>query len=832
MKDVVIAFRALAKTPLLTGVAILSLALGIGANASIYSVFEQMLLRGLPVEEPDRLVNFEVPGPHPGSDSCGQAGGCGEVLSYPMLRDLEGYASNTLAGIAGHVAFGARLGLGDHASAGTGLQVTGQYFPLLGVRPVLGRLLTPEDDVDVGAHRVAVLSHEYWLNDLGGDPAVLNETLTVNGESMTVVGVAAAGFKGTTLGVDVDVFVPMTMRQALLPWFEGWENRRWYWAYAFARLAPGVSIDEARAEMNTVYNGIINEVDVPLQSGLSEDEMARFAAKELVIVPGARGQSTMHEEVSTPLRILFVITIMVLLIACANVANLLLVRGAARGQEIAVRSALGAGRGRLIRQFLTESILLALAGGVASLVVARMTLSLMPSVLPPATANALTMGLRAEVVLFVAVVAVGTGFLFGLYPALFATRSDLATTLRQGGRSGGDGAAGFRSVLVTAQIALSMTLLVGAGLFIRSLMNVANVDLGLNPDNVVSFELNPGQDGYGYEEAKDLFIRLEDRLAAIPGVTGVTASLVPVLAGSSWGNNVSVEGFEWSPGVDANSRYTAVGPGYFGTMQVPLVTGREFTEADRDGAPEVAIINEAFARKFGLDPRDAVGKFMARGSGRDDLDVEIVGVIQDAKYSDVKDPPPAMFALPYRQLDDVDGLHLYLRTAADPDEALRAIPGIVAELDGDLLPEDLVSLDQTVRDNIVLDRLISSLSAAFAALATLLAAIGLYGVLTYTVAQRTREIGVRMALGAGGWNVRSMVLREVTRMVLVGGIVGLAAALFLGRWTQSLLFGLEGVDPVVMTLVVVLMGGVALLAGYLPARRASSVDPMTALRYD
>jgi predicted permease len=832
MKDVVVALRTLAKTPLLTGVAIMSLALGIGANASIYSVFEQMLLRALPVEEPDRLVNFEVPGPHPGSDSCGRAGGCDEVLSYPMLRDLEQHESATLAGIAGHVAFGARLGFGDHAKGGTGLQVTGQYFSVLGLRPALGRLLSPDDDVSVGEHRVAVLSHEYWTNDLGADPAVLNRTLDINGEPMTIVGVAPAGFKGTTLGVDVDVFVPMTMRAVMLPWFDGFDNRRWYWAYAFARLAPGASIDEARAEMNTVYNGIINEVDVPLQSGLSEDGMARFAAKELVMVPGARGQSTLHEEVSTPLRMLLVITIMVLLIACANVANLLMARGAARGQEIAVRSALGAGRRRLMRQLLTESLLLAVAGGVASLLVARLTLGLMPSILPPETSNALTMQLRGEVVLFVAVVAVGTGFLFGLYPALFATRSDLATTLRAGGRSGGDGAARFRSVLVTAQIALSMTLLVGAGLFIRSLMNVANVDLGLNPDNVVSFGLNPGQDGYGYDEAKDLFIRLEERLAAIPGVTGVTASLVPVLAGNSWGNDVSVEGFEWSPGVNANSRYTAVGPGYFGTMQVPLVSGREFTESDGPSAPGVAIINESFARKFGLDPHDAVGRFMARGAGQDELDIEIVGVVQDAKYSDVKDPPPALFALPYRQLDDVDGLHLYLRTARDSNELLAAIPGVVAELDGNLLPEDPVSLDRTVRDNIVLDRLISTLSAAFAALATLLAAIGLYGVLSYTVAQRTREIGVRMALGAAGGNVKALVLRQVSRMVLVGGTAGLVAALLLGRWTQSLLFGLEGADPLVLTVVVVLMGGVALLAAYLPARRASNVDPMIALRYD
>jgi len=833
MKDLRFAFRTLTKTPLLTSVAILSLALGIGANASIYSVFEQMLLRPLPVQEPDRLVNFEVPGPHPGSDSCGQAGGCDEVLSYPMVRDLQGYESRTLAGIASHVAFGASLGRDGRTTSGTGLQVTGSYFPLLGIRPEFGRILTPEDDRNIGEHRVAVLSHRYWENDLGGDPGILNQTLHINGEPMTVVGVAAEGFRGTTLGSDIDVFVPMTMRGVMHPWFDGWEDRRWYWAYAFARLAPGATIEEARAEMNSVYNGIINEVDVPLQTGMSEDEMARFRAKQLVIVEGARGQSQLHEEVSTPLRMLFVITVMVLLIACANVANLLLARGAARSQEMAIRGAIGAGRGQLLRQLMTESVLLAVAGGVASLLVAWWTLSLLPAVLPPSTTEALTMTLRPEIIVFTTLVAVGAGLLFGLYPAVFATRTDLASSLRAGTKSSGDGAAArFRATLVTGQIALSMVLLVAAGLFIRSLSNVSSVDLGLNSEGVVGFNVSPGSTRLPAEEVINLALRIEERVAAIPGVTAVTASLVPVLAGSSWGNSVSVEGFDWAPGVDVNSRYSAVGPGYYSAMQVPLLSGREFTDSDVVGAPQVAIINEAFARKFGLDPREAVGKFMARGSGEDELDIEIVGIVQDAKYSAVKDPPPPLFTVPYRQLDDLGNVYIYARTATDPSDLLAAVPDVVAEVDGDVLVTRLASLDQTIKENIVLDRLISTLSAAFAALATLLAAVGLYGVLTYSVTQRTREIGIRMALGAGGTRVQGMVLRQVSRMVLIGGLTGLASAFYLGRFAESLLFGLDGSDPMVLGLVAVVMGAVAMLAAYLPARRASTVDPITALRYD
>jgi len=815
-------------------VAVLSLALGIGANAAIYSVFDQMLLQALPVEDPDLLVNLEVPGPHPGSDSCGEAGGCDEVLSYPMLRDLVSYPSSTLSGVAGHVTFGANLAQDGRTINGTGLQVTGSYFPVLGMHPALGRLLSPSDDKNVGEHYVTVLSHGYWQNELGSDPEALNSTLMINGERMTIVGVAPEGFSGTTLGVDVDVFVPMTMRSVMNPWFDGFENRRSYWAYAFARLAPGATLERARAEMNGVYNGIINNVEVSLQSGLSEATMEEFRAKELVITAGAQGQSGLQEEIRTPLRILFVIAGIVLLIACANIANLLLARGAARGQEMAIRGAIGASRRQLLQQLMTESVLLATAGGLASLVVARMTLGLLPSILPPQTIAGLSLQVRPDVVLFTAVVSLGTGILFGLYPAVHATRADLITMLKSnsGQPSGARNAARFRTSLVTAQIALSMTLLVGAGLFIRSLVNVTRVDLGLNTESVVGFSISPQLNGYESDEVMDLIQRTERRLAAIPGVTAVAASMVPALSGQSWGNDVSVEGFEWTPGVDANSRFNEMGPGYFSAMQMPLVAGREFTETDVVGSQKVAIVNETFARKFGLDPHDAVGKRIARGSGKDELDTEIVGVIQDAKYAHVKADIPPLFVLPYRQDKGITHMNFYVRAGVEESQILRAIPALIEELDPNLPVEDLQMLEQTVQETIVLDRLITTLSAIFAGLATLLATVGLYGVLTYTVGQRTREIGVRVALGAGGKRIQGMVLRQVTRMVLLGGGLGIVAALLLGRWAESLLFGVEGSDPLVVALVGVTLGGVALAAGYLPARRAAKVDPMVALRYE
>ena len=834
MRELKLAARSLVKTPFVTTIAIVSLALGIGANAAIYSLVNVALLRSLPVQEPDRLVNVEVPGPNPGSQSCGQAGGCDMVLSYPMLRDLEAFESASISGLAGHVNFGANLSFDGRTTSGSGAQVTGGYFDVLGVTPALGRLLGPSDDAVIGGHYVAVLGWDYWQNELGGDPSVLNRSLVVNGESMTVVGVAHEDFDGTVLGARPDIYVPMTMRGVMNPWFDGWENRRWYWAYAFARLAPGASIEQATEEINGLYSGIIQEVEAPLQSNMTEETMERFRNKQVVLSEGFRGQSNTHGEVETPFRLLMGITGLVLLLACANIANLLLARGASRATEMAVRGAVGANRAQLVRQLMLESMLLAFAAGVAGVLVGHLTIGLLGALLPPQLVGTLDVGIDGAVLAFTATVTLATGLLFGMYPALHATRTDLASLIRAGSGKGSDAraAARFRNVLVTAQIALSMALLVSAGLFVRSLSNVTRVDLGLDSEAVVQFGISPGLNGYSYEESLGLFVEAEDRLAALPGVTGVTASMVPVLSGNSWGNDASVEGFEWEPGVDANSRYTEVGPGFYSTMGVPLLSGREFTASDVVGAAPVAIINEAFARHFGLDPRTAVGKRMARGSGSDDLDIEIVGVVADAKYSDVKDEVPPVFALPYRQNDGLTDMNFYVRVSGDPATVLPAIRREIAGLDGNLPVEDMRMLDDQIAENIMLDRLIGSLAGAFAVLATLLAAVGLYGVLSFTVAQRTREIGIRMALGAGGYSVRTLVMRQVLVMTGVGVVVGLGVAVFLAGVAESLLYGMDGTDGAVFVSTIVLLGLVATAAGYFPARRASKVDPILALRHE
>ena len=422
---------------------------------------------------------------------------------------------------------------------------------------------------------------------------MVGQTILVNGQSLTIVGVAPRGFDGTTLGVRPLVFVPITMRGLLSIGFHGFDNRRSYWAYLFARLKPGVSLDQARAGLNALYHPIINDVEAPLQKGMSDQTMARFKARQIVVTPGRRGQSSMHREAKTPLFMLFGVTGIVLLIACANIANLLLARGAGRAMEMGVRLALGASRRQLLAQLLTESVILASLGGLASLVVAKWTLDAISALLPADAGQTLHFTLQPAVLLFAGALAVGTGLVFGMFPAWHSTRSDLVTTIRSnaGQISGARSAARFRASLVTVQIALSMALLIAAGLFMKSLMNVSRVDLGVHVDNIVTFALSPERSGYDSTGALQLYDRVEDALAAVPGVNGVSSALVPLLAGDNWGTDVNVQGFAAGPDVDNNSRFNEIGPAYFATLGVSPVAGREFTAADHLGAPQVAVVN-------------------------------------------------------------------------------------------------------------------------------------------------------------------------------------------------------------------------------------------------
>jgi predicted permease len=832
MRNLKYALRTLFRSPFVTIVAIVSLALGIGANAAIFSLFYQMLLRPLPVQAPARLVNLAGPGPNPGSQSCNQAGGCDEVFSYPMFRDLE-RVQTVFSGLAAHRLFGANLAYKGQTLNSQGLLVSGSYFPTLGIQPVVGRLLGPDDDQHVGQSPVVVLSHGYWQTRFASNPGVVNETLIVNGQALTIVGVASPNFDGTTLGARPQVFVPITMREVMQPGWKGFDNRTSYSFYLFARLKPGVSMEQARAGINVPYHAILNDVEAQLQQGMSAPTMVRFRAKEVTLAAGAQGQSSVPREAKGPFALLLGVTAFVLLIACANIANLLLARAAKRSGEMAIRLSIGANRWQLVSQLMTESVVLAALGGLAGLAVAYWTLQLIISLLPTEATTKMPMTLSGTAVLFTAGLALGTGLIFGLFPALNATRPDLLSALKgqSGQPSGARGAARFRTSLATVQIALSMMLLVSAGLFTKSLLNVSRVELGAKIDNVITFGISPELNGYTSDRSRALFERLEDELGATPGVSGVTTSMVPLLAGDSWGSDVSVQGYEKGPDTDANARFNEVGPGYFHTLGMPLVAGREFTRADVLDAGKVVIVNEQFAKKFNLG-HDVVGKWMSSDSRAKKLDRQIVGLVRDAKYNAVKNAVPPLFFQPYRQDKEIGSINFYVRTSLDPEQMIPTLIKVVARLDPNLPVESPKTMLRQINDNVFLDRMISVLSAAFAGLATLLAAVGLYGVLAYTVAQRTREIGLRMALGAAPGRVRAMVLRQVGWMTLIGGFFGLMAASYLGRIAESMLFELKGRDPLVLVGSAIALTIVALAAGFIPAHRASKIDPMRALRYE
>jgi predicted permease len=838
MRNFTHALRTLARTPFVTAIAALSLGLGIGSNAAIYSIFHRMLRQDLSVPQPERLVNLGAPGPKNGSQSCGQAGSCEEVFSYPMFRDLQKARPAGIQAIAGHRDLGANVTYENRSTSERGLLVSGTYFPVLGVQPFLGRLLSPSDDETPGAHPVVVVSHQFWETRLAADSSVIGKTLTMNGKTQTIIGVAPPRFKGTTVGTKPAFYVPLAMGATIGNGIEryGMEDRRAYFIYAFGRLAPGATIERVRESINRIYQPIINEIELPLQTSMRDSLIPKFKAKQVTVAEGRRGQSDIGEDAGAPLTMLFAITGLVLLIACANIANILMARAASREMEMAVRLSLGASRRQLLAQLLTESVTLAFIGGIASLLFATWTLRGISALLPAEISDGLGLGLNWAAVGFAAALSLVTGIMFGLFPALHSTRPDLVTAMRNnsGKLAGGKVARRFRTSLATAQVALAMALLMASGLFLKSLWKISQVDLGVRVDNIVSFYVQPEQSGYDSVRTRNLFARVEEELARVPGAVAVTSARVPLIAGSNWNNTVKVEGFTPDPNVQrgSSSSFNAVSAGHFRALGVPLLAGREFTADDDLGRPKVAIVNQAFAKKFKLGA-NPVGKRMATGSADSiPLDIEIVGLVRDMKYSSVRQDVPAVFFRPHRQQGNIGEMNFYVRTDGDPNAIIRAIPPLMRRVDPQLPVEQLRTMPETIRENSFEARMISTLSAAFAFLATLLAAVGLYGVLAYSVAQRTREIGVRMALGAGASQVRGLVLRQVGLMIVIGGAIGLAGALGLGKAAQSMLYQMSGADPVVMAGAAAVLALVALGAGYVPARRATRVDPMQALRYE
>jgi predicted permease len=832
-----LALRQIKLRPGLSVVVILMLALGIGATTAMFSLYHQILVRPLPLPDPGGLVNLAAPGP-------GKVGGHYRDLAigdpesqftYAMFRDLE-KGQKVFTGIAGHTDFVASLSIRDTPVFGRGALASGSYFGVLNLKPALGRLLGVGDEPRIGESSVVVLSYDYWQRQFGGDPRVLGQTLTVNGQALEVVGVGPAGFTGTILGTRMDVFVPLTLWWKMFPTVEytgkEQDDRFAYAIYLFARLAPGVTQERAAAELNGLYRGILNDVESPMLSAmqLPPGTVDQFRARRVTLSSGARGQSLIPATAGRPLELLLSVTVLVMLIVCVNIANLLLARGAARAGEIAIRSSIGAGRGRLIRQLLAESLVLVVIGGALSLLVAAFIIHVVASMLPPNVALAPKLSYTA--MLFAGAVSLATVLVFGLAPAWRVSGANPAEALNaHATRSlGGRQAARFRNVLTTAQIAFSMVLLVLAGLFTRSLMNVGRQDLGVDIDSLVAFSIPAQLSGYDLGRREALYDRLEQVLAAQAGVRAVGMTAIPLFYDFALQTGLSVEGFDVRQDVDTSTPWTAVGSGYFDALKIPLLAGRVFTDSDNATAPRVAIVNQSFARKFGL--ASPVGKRLGLGRTAS-YDIEIVGVVADAKHASVKGAAPALIYFPRRQMAaSFQSMWVYVRAVIDTDVLRAAIPKIVADVDPNLPVTSLQTMRERVNDNVYVDRLLSMLSAAFAALATLLAGIGLYGVLAYNVTQRTRELGLRLALGANPGRLQAMVLKQVGAMGLIGATLGLAAALALGRVAEAVLFGLSGHDPVVIAAAVAVLAAVVLAASWLPAWRASRIAPTEALRYE
>ena len=832
LNDIRFCLRGFLRRPLFAGVVVATLALGLGINSAMFTIYDQVLLRDLPVAAPHELVNFVAPGIKQGPDSCTDIGGCEEIFSYPMFRDLERF-DGPFVGIAAHRNFEANLAIDGNTTAGRGLLVSGSYFPLLGLRAEHGRLLDTSDDAVPGEASAVVLSYAYWQSAFAEDPDVVGRELVVNGKPLTIVGVAPRGFKGTTLSETPRVFLPTTFRWLADPVsLPNHTDRKSYWLYLFARLKPGVSLEQAAAAINGPYRALINDVDAPLLTDFSEQQLAEFRAKTVRLEPGAHGQSSADVYARAPLTILLVSAGLVLLIASVNVGNLLLARGSARVGEIAVRASLGASSRRLLALLLIEVALLAGAAALASLPLTLAALHGVHALLPPAAAATFDLALDATALATTVMFAAISTLVFGLIPAVKLVGANGNPTQRvQGVRATrGKNAARFRAALTTAQIALSMALLVLAGWFAQSLANVARVDLGFRADSLAVFTIAPERNGYTPERSAALFQRLEEELAQVPGVTSAATAYVALVGFSSWGANVAVEGYAAGPGENTNVRINYVSPSFFRTVEMPFVAGSEFEPGQGAGRP-TAVVNERFAARFRLGT-DAIGKLVATTGPLVHPDMEITGIVRDAKYADVKDDAPAQLFMPRGEAPFLGTMSFYLRSGMTPRELRGTVEQVLARQDRNLPLLDFRTVPQMVKDNVFLDRFMSTLGAALAVIATVLAGIGIYGVLAYGVAQRLREIGLRIALGAAPHTVRGMVLKQVVAMAAVGVVVGVSLALALGQVARTLLFGLTPTDPFVPTLAVLALSIVVLAAAYWPARRAAHVDPVTALRGD
>jgi len=857
-RDLQYAWRGLTRTPMFTAVALLSIALGIGANTAIFTLVDEVLLRVLPVKNPEQLVLFNGARNHYGSNSGGN------MLSYPMYEDFRDNfvdsatklprVSQSLpnpaptpkifSGMFARRQIAATVGVDGQTERVQGELVSGTYFEVLGVRAALGRVITSDDDKTRGDGFVAVLGYDYWRNRFGGDPNIVGRRLDINGYPFTIIGVSEAGFNGLDIGSVANVRVPLMLKAQMTPSWDDVDNRRSRWVNVFGRLKPGVTQDQALAALQPFFHGLLEqEVQLPAFSGTTPYTREQFLKGQVGLLPAAQGRSPIRQQLETPLTLLFYIVGGVLLIACANVASLLIARASARQKEITVRLALGASRGRIISQLLVESVMLAAAGGLLGLAVAAWTTRFLLGFLPSTgTPHLISGSIDYRILLFNFGLSLVTGLAFGLVPALRSTKPNLAPTLKDQVGAVVGGGVRLRKSLVVAQVTISILLLVGAGLFIRSLRNLKLVDLGLRTDSLIAFNVAPTLSGYTPLRTKQFYKQLLDRVSALPGVTSMAFAQMGLLEGNEWDSSIAVEGYEPKPGENMNAFCNGVSPAYFKTMGIPLLAGRDFDDRDVRyekgdlSAPQpsykVAIVNESYAKRFFGD-RSPLGRHIGFGlNPGTKTPIEIVGVVKDAKYMGVRDEMPRTVYFAFMEDDFAGGAVMYVRTSSQPESAFGSIRQAIRQLDANIPMYNPRTMEAQLDRSLLNDRLVATLSAAFGVLATLLAVIGLYGVMAFMVARRTREIGVRMALGAVPGDVVWLVMREVLSLVVTGIVLGLIGAFALGRLVGSQLYGISANDPATIAAAVTLLAAVALAAGYVPARRATRVNPVLALRYE
>ncbi|MEK6287808.1 MAG: ABC transporter permease [Acidobacteriota bacterium] len=844
-QDLRYGLRMLLKSKAFTVIAVLSLALGIGANTALFSLVDAVLLKMLPVKKPNELVLFSWLGGQRGlsrgimgSTKTDPATGMRTSTSFSYLtferfRDNNDTLSDVFAFAPLHQL---NVSVDGQPEIATGQLVSGGYYPGLGVRATMGRTIAPDDD-KAGASPVTVITHRYWQRRFGQDPEAVGKTVNINNVSFTIVGITAPEFMGASqVGWSPDLSIPFSMQPQVSP-HESSLNGPWFWwLQIMGRMNSGVTTEQAAASFGSIFQQSAQEGwDAALARFPPQGQAQNPAPRDVPRLRGASGSQGMTElrsAYSQPLTILMVIVGFVLLIACANVANLLLARAATRQKEIAVRLALGASRWRLVRQLLTESVLLAILGGTAGALFAYWGKDMLLT-LRPWGGGELGVDLKIDlrVLGFTFAVSLATGLLFGLAPALRATKVDLTPALKDNARSV---TGGTRSILtkslIIVQVAMSLVLLVGAGLFVRTLRNLQNVDIGFNRENLLLFSVEPGLNGYDRPQMAQLYRRMTERLEAVPGVRSASVSLIPLLSGQAQTRSIDVQGNTSQPTDNNDAKVNTVGAHFFETIEMPILLGRGLSERDEETSPRVAVINQMMARKYFGD-ENALGRRFGFGGPETSGQIEIIGVARDAKYTDMRSQSEPTIYLPYLQSIPRHATFI-VRTFGDTSAMTAAIRDAVREVDSNLPLFDVKTQSQQADDSLTQERLFATLSGFFGVLALLLACIGLYGVMSYGVARRTNEIGIRMALGASAPRVTRMVMGETMLVVLIGVVIGLGAAVATTRLIASMLFGLAATDALTISFAVLLMVGVAAIAGYLPARRAARVDPMVALRYE